>query len=110
MWKQVEFTLKPRPRGFHLVTDEVLKNLPDIRNYHIGMLNLFIKHSSASLTINENADPSVRQDMEAFFLQNVPDGMEAICAVYRYRCWDRIYRSFDGNRYGIAGWSSSDSY
>ena len=73
MWKQVEFKLKPRARGFHLVTDEVIKNVPDIVGYQVGMLNLFIKHSSASLTINENADPSVRQDMEAFFLQNVPD-------------------------------------
>ena len=61
---QVEFRLKPYPRGFHLITGEVLNhlNLP-----MQGVLNLFIKHTSAGLTINENADPSVRSDMEASF-------------------------------------------
>lgn len=71
MWTQRAFSLKPRPRGFHLITDEVMHQLPELKGYSVGMLNLFIKHTSASLTINENADPSVRQDFESFFNQTV---------------------------------------
>ena len=71
MWTQHVFSLKPRPRGFHLITDEVVHQLPELKDYSVGMLNLFIKHTSASLTINENADPSVRQDFESFFNQTV---------------------------------------
>lgn len=63
---QKEFSLCERKRGFHLITDEVLKNLPELENYNIGTLNLFIKHTSASLTINENCDPTVRLDMENY--------------------------------------------
>ncbi|UQB43166.1 YjbQ family protein [Thiomicrospira microaerophila] len=73
MWTQRVFSLKPRPRGFHLITEEVLRQLPELSDYSVGMLNLFIKHTSASLTINENADPSVRQDFEAFFNQTVKE-------------------------------------
>jgi secondary thiamine-phosphate synthase enzyme len=65
MWKQIEFTLRPRKNGFHLVTDEILENLPDLPT--VGLLNLFIKHTSAALTINENADPDVRVDMKNIF-------------------------------------------
>jgi len=57
MWLQKEIKLSPRKRGFHLVTDEILRQLPELRKLDIGLLNVFIKHSSASLTINENADP-----------------------------------------------------
>ena len=64
---QNEFKLKSRKRGFHLVTDEVLKNIPEIKDIKIGMLNLFLKHTSASLSLNENCDPSVRTDMENYF-------------------------------------------
>ncbi|MDO8926153.1 MAG: secondary thiamine-phosphate synthase enzyme YjbQ [Sideroxyarcus sp.] len=67
MWLQKEITLKPRPRGFHLVTDELLRELPELRNFKVGMMNVFILHTSASLTLNENADPTVRQDFESFF-------------------------------------------
>lgn len=67
MWIQKEINLKPRNRGFHLVTDELLRELPELSNFKIGMLNVFILHTSASLTINENADPTVRQDFESFF-------------------------------------------
>lgn len=63
--KQYEFSLRAQRRGFHLITDEVLQHI-DIERVSAGMLNLFIKHTSASLTINENADPSVRTDMEHF--------------------------------------------
>ena len=59
MWIQKEVTLKPRPRGFHLITDEVAQNIDDIKNIKAGLLSIFIKHTSASLTINENADPTV---------------------------------------------------
>ena len=65
MIKQIEFTLLPRGRGFHLVTDELLQNLQQLPK--VGLLNLFIQHTSAGLTINENADPDVHVDMEAIF-------------------------------------------
>lgn len=73
MWLQKEITLKARPRGFHLITDEVLRELPALRNFKVGMLNVFILHTSASLTLNENADPTVRQDFESFFNRAVPE-------------------------------------
>jgi secondary thiamine-phosphate synthase enzyme len=73
MLTQRAFSLKPRQRGFHLITEEVLRQLPELTGYSVGMLNLFIKHTSASLTINENADPSVRQDFESFFNQTVKE-------------------------------------
>jgi len=63
---QKEFNLKSRSRGFHLVTNEVLSNLSELSKIKVGTLNLFIKHTSASLTINENCDASVRDDMERF--------------------------------------------
>lgn len=73
MWNQKEFRLTARARGFHLITDEILRQLPDISNYKIGLLNILIKHTSASLTINENADPTVRNDFENFFSRAVPE-------------------------------------
>ena len=65
MWKQVEFDLQSRSRGFHLITGEILRNLPPLPE--VGLLHLFIKHTSAGLSINENADPDVRMDMESIF-------------------------------------------
>lgn len=65
MWKQIEFSLRRRGNGFHLVTDEIVANLPELPK--VGLLNLFIKHTSAALTINENADPDVRTDMKSIF-------------------------------------------
>lgn len=65
MWKQVEFELQSRRRGFHLITGEILRNLPSLPR--VGLLHLFIKHTSAGLSINENADPDVRVDMESIF-------------------------------------------
>ena len=65
MWKQVEFDLQSRRRGFHLITGEILRNLPPLPE--VGLLHLFIKHTSAGLSINENADPDVRTDMESIF-------------------------------------------
>ena len=65
MWKQVEFDLQSRRRGFHLIPGEILRNLPPLPE--VGLLHLFIKHTSAGLSINENADPDVRMDMESIF-------------------------------------------
>jgi len=73
-WKQQTLTLRAKRRGFHLVTDEVLSKIDSLLSeYQIGMLNLFIQHTSASLTINENCDPTVRTDMEAHFNKMVPE-------------------------------------
>lgn len=73
MWIQKEIRLKPRARGFHLITDELLRQLPELCEVRIGMMNVFLMHTSASLTINENADPTVRQDFESFFNRSVPE-------------------------------------
>lgn len=73
MWLQKEIRLKPRTRGFHLVTEELLRELPELHNFHVGMMNLFIMHTSASLILNENADPTVRQDFESYFNRAVPE-------------------------------------
>ena len=67
MWQQTLITLRPRSRGFHLVTDDVLAALPGLANCRVGLLHLLLQHTSASLTLNENADPSVRRDFERFF-------------------------------------------
>ncbi|MEW5904985.1 MAG: secondary thiamine-phosphate synthase enzyme YjbQ [Pseudomonadota bacterium] len=73
MWLQKEIRLQPRARGFHLVTDEVLRQLPELRGLRVGMMNVFLQHTSASLTLNENADPSVRQDFESWFNRAVSE-------------------------------------
>lgn len=73
MWLQQEILLKPKARGFHLITDELLRELPELRNFRVGMMNVFIMHTSASLTLNENADPTVRQDFESYFNRAVPE-------------------------------------
>ncbi len=70
---QKEFSLKPHSRGFHIITDEVLQNIPELKQIKKGIANIFIKHTSASLSINENADPSVRTDMETHFNILVPE-------------------------------------
>ncbi|GAB6390083.1 secondary thiamine-phosphate synthase enzyme YjbQ [Stutzerimonas marianensis] len=72
MWRQTIITLRPRPRGFHLITDELLGHLPELRQCEVGLLHLWLRHTSASLTINENADGAVRRDFERFFNRLVP--------------------------------------
>ena len=72
---QKEIQLSPKPRGFHLVTSEVLSHLEEIQKVKIGILHLFIKHTSASLTINENADYTVREDFESHINKMVPENM-----------------------------------
>ncbi|MDP4983642.1 secondary thiamine-phosphate synthase enzyme YjbQ [Pseudoalteromonas tunicata] len=73
-WFERTITLKPRKRGFHLITDELVAQLPELKNIDLGLAHFFIQHTSASLTINENADPTVRQDLESHFNQFVPEG------------------------------------
>lgn len=71
MLQQVQFSLSPYPRGFHLITHEVLRHLPSLPQQ--GIFHLFIQHTSAGLSINENADPSVRVDFESIFNRLVPE-------------------------------------
>ena len=73
MWHQVEYQLKPRHRGFHLITDEIIQAIPELGKIKIGLLHLLLKHTSASLSLNENADPSVRRDFEQYFNRSVPE-------------------------------------
>lgn len=73
IWLQREFSLKARPRGFHLITSDVLAELPELARIKTGLLHLFIQHTSASLSINENADPDVRGDLERHFNATVPE-------------------------------------
>lgn len=73
MWLQKEISLTPRPRGFHLITAELLRELPELRGLRVGMMHVFITHTSASLTLNENADPTVRSDFESWFNRAVPE-------------------------------------
>ena len=72
-WTQKEIVLAPKSRGFHLVTSEIVSQVPEIRDYRVGVAHLFIQHTSASITINENADPTVRRDMESQFNEMVPE-------------------------------------
>lgn len=70
---QTEIRLKPRSRGFHLITDEIVDQFPEIKEFDVGFLQIFIKHTSAGLSINENADPTVREDFESHFNEMVPE-------------------------------------
>jgi secondary thiamine-phosphate synthase enzyme len=73
MWVQGRITLAPRARGFHLVTREVLDQISGLEQIRVGLLHLLIQHTSASLTLNENASPDVRQDFESWFNDIVPE-------------------------------------
>jgi secondary thiamine-phosphate synthase enzyme len=73
MWIQRELVLDPRPRGFHLISREVHVALPELADMAVGLLHLLIRHTSASLTLNENASPEVREDFEAWFDDAVPE-------------------------------------
>ena len=73
MWLQREVTLRPRPRGFHVVTGEIEDAVAELRTIEIGLVHLFIRHTSASLTLNENASPDVRRDFESWFDAAVPE-------------------------------------
>ena len=73
MWIQKTITLSPKSRGFHIITHDVLENIPELKDLKTGILQLFIKHTSASLTINENADPTVLTDFESHFNMLAPE-------------------------------------
>ena len=75
MWIQRTMTLAARPRGFHLVTSEIVRSMPEISQVQTGMLQVFLQHTSASLTINENADPDVRIDFETAMNHAVPESL-----------------------------------
>ncbi|MBV9837587.1 MAG: YjbQ family protein [Solirubrobacterales bacterium] len=74
MWLQREISLDPRPRGFHLVTEQVVEAIPELDRLEVGLLHLLILHTSASLSLNENASPDVRRDFERWFSDAVPEG------------------------------------
>jgi secondary thiamine-phosphate synthase enzyme len=76
MWVQRDITLRARPRGFHLVTGEVVDAVPEIGELRVGLAHVFIKHTSASLTLNENASADVRRDFESWFDEAVPEGAD----------------------------------
>jgi secondary thiamine-phosphate synthase enzyme len=73
MWFQKEIRLSAKVRGFHLITEELVRQIPELKSVLFGLMHVFIKHTSASLTINENADPTVRGDFERFFNHAVPE-------------------------------------
>lgn len=73
MWIQKEICLKPFPKGFHLITEIVLTQVPEIKSLKVGLINLLLKHTSASLTLNENVDPDVRSDMKKYFDRLAPE-------------------------------------
>ena len=73
MWNQTEIELEARPRGFHLVTREVTSGVPQMEAVAVGLLHLLIRHTSASLALNENASPDVRRDFESWFSRTVPE-------------------------------------
>ena len=72
---QKEIQLNSRTRGYHLITDEIIQAVPELKNINVGQLQVFIKHTSASLTINENADPTVRLDFETHINKMIPEDM-----------------------------------
>lgn len=72
---QKQISLSPKPRGFHLITDEIRSAIPELAEIKTGIAHIFIQHTSAGLTINENADPSVRRDFETHFNRMVPEDM-----------------------------------
>lgn len=72
-WIQKEIIIPGKTRGFHVITHDILQRVPEIKNISVGIAHIFIQHTSASLTINENASPDVRGDMELHFSEMVPE-------------------------------------
>lgn len=73
MWTQQAIELSPKSRGFHIITEEIISQLPQLKTVDVGLLHLFLQHTSASLTINENADPTVRSDLETHLNHIIPE-------------------------------------
>jgi thiamine phosphate synthase YjbQ (UPF0047 family) len=84
MWFQKQFTLPPRSRGSYLITSEVLEALPEIKNYKVGMLNLFVQHTSCALSLNENWDEDVRADMSDALDRIAPEAGPKGQELYRH--------------------------
>ncbi len=78
LWSQKSICLRPRRRGFHLITEEIISEFSEFQNVEVGLLHLFLQHTSASLSINENADPDVRTDMETVFNRLVPENQPLV--------------------------------
>jgi secondary thiamine-phosphate synthase enzyme len=76
VWIQNRIELRARPRGFHLVTSEIVDGVPELESMSLGIATVFMQHTSASLTLNENASPDVRRDFAAWFDRAVPDGAD----------------------------------
>jgi secondary thiamine-phosphate synthase enzyme len=74
VWIQTRIELRPRPRGFHLVTSEIVDGVPELGSMSVGIATVFMQHTSASLALNENASPDVRRDFATWFDRAVPDG------------------------------------
>ena len=75
MWLQKKFQLAAKPRGFHLITREVIEQLPELKQLKVGLAHVFLQHTSASLALNENADVDVRHDLESYLSQTVPEDL-----------------------------------
>ncbi|MCE9678757.1 secondary thiamine-phosphate synthase enzyme YjbQ [Shewanella sp. AS1] len=73
MWQQKQITLSAKRRGFHLITDEIVAALPELKQYKLGLAHILLQHTSAALTLNENADPTVREDFESFINRLAPE-------------------------------------
>ena len=82
MWIQKNITVEKKQKGFHLITDQILNEIPEINKIHIGLLHVFILHTSASITLNENMDSSVRDDFESFFNNLVPENQNYFTHTY----------------------------
>jgi secondary thiamine-phosphate synthase enzyme len=76
VWIQRQIVLTARPRGFHVVTEEIERGVPELRELRVGIATVFMQHTSASLTLNENASPDVRRDFAAWFDRAIPDGAD----------------------------------
>lgn len=82
MWQQKTLELSAKSRGFHLITDEIYQQLPELEELKVGLVHLLLCHTSASLSINENADPTVRRDMENYINHLVPEGIPYLKHTY----------------------------
>jgi secondary thiamine-phosphate synthase enzyme len=82
MWIQKEITIEKKQKGFHLITDQLINQLPEINKIYIGLFNVFILHTSASITLNENMDTSVRDDFKSFFNRLVPENQNYFTHTY----------------------------
>ncbi len=98
MWLQKQINLKSRTCGFYLVTDEIVQQLPELKKFKIGVAHIFMQHTSASLTLNENADPTVRQDFEDYFRVLLKIQSSPKCKAQKKFC-SAAYVLYDSNKF-----------